>query len=90
MGPNPFFDDRMIVLDGSRRGQPKGVALPLLLDLVGKRALLHDDSVRGATFTEAATLLLNRHVARQPRIRITYRVRRIAPRSSNSCAACRR
>jgi mono/diheme cytochrome c family protein len=58
-GPNPFFDDRMIVLDGSRRGQPKGTAFPLLLDLVDKKALLHDDSVRGANFVEAATLLLN-------------------------------
>lgn len=62
-GPNPFFDDRMIILDGSRRGEPKGTSFPLLMDLVGRRALLHDDSVRpagpGATFEDAAMLLLD-------------------------------
>ncbi|MGH8610530.1 MAG: hypothetical protein ACREYF_00395 [Gammaproteobacteria bacterium] len=58
-GPNPFFDDRMIVLDGSRRGQPKGTSFPLLLDLVGKRSLLHDDSVRGGSFKKAAMRLLD-------------------------------
>lgn len=58
-GPSPFFDDRMIVLDGSRRGEPKGTSFPLLLDLVGKTSLLHDDEVRGSTFEEAADLLLD-------------------------------
>lgn len=58
-GPSPFFDDRMVVLDASRRGEVRGVALPLLLDLVRKTTLLHDDSVAGATFDEAADNLLN-------------------------------
>lgn len=60
-GPSPFFDDRMIVLDATRagRGEVRGVALPLLLDLTRKTALLHDDSVVGATFDEAANLLLD-------------------------------
>lgn len=59
VGPNPFLDDRMIVLDGSRRGEPKGTSFPLLLDLVGKDSLLHDDSVQGESFIDAAMLLLD-------------------------------
>lgn len=58
-GPSPFFDDRMIVLDASRRGEVRGTALPLLLDLGRKTSLLHDDEVRGASFDEAANLLLD-------------------------------
>ena len=58
-GPSPFFDDRMIVLDASRRGDVRGAALPLLLDLTRKTSFLHDDSVSGESFDEAAELLLN-------------------------------
>lgn len=58
-GPSPFFDDRMIVLDASRRGEVRGAALPLLLDLTRKKSFLHDDSVAGDNFDEAADLLLN-------------------------------
>lgn len=60
-GPSPFFDDRMIVLDASRRGEVRGVALPLLLDLDRRATLLHDDSVSGssASFRAAAQALLD-------------------------------
>ena len=39
------FDDPMIVFNASLRGLPRGVALPLLMDLARKPAFLHDDSV---------------------------------------------
>jgi len=60
-GPSPFFDDKMIVVDATRRVPPdvKGNALPLLLDLSRKTTLLHTDEVRGATFKAAADALLN-------------------------------
>ncbi len=58
-GPSPFFDDRTVVLDASLRGEPRGVALPLKLDMARKRSFLHDDSVKGATFDEAMDLLMN-------------------------------
>lgn len=58
-GPSPFFDDRMVVLDASRRGEVRGTSLTLLLDLTRKKSLLHDDSVSGNSFEEAADLLLN-------------------------------
>lgn len=58
-GPNPFFDDRMVVLDGSRRGLAKGTSFPLLMDLAGKSSLLHDDSVQGTNFKDAADKLLD-------------------------------
>jgi mono/diheme cytochrome c family protein len=60
-GPSPLFDDKMIVVDATRRVPPdvKGNALPLLLDLSRKTTLLHTDEVRGATFNAAAEVLLN-------------------------------
>lgn len=60
-GPSPFFDDKMIVVDATRRVPPdvKGNALPLLLDLARRKTLLHTDEVRGATFALAADRLLN-------------------------------
>ena len=60
-GPSPFFDDKMIVVDATRRIPPdvKGNALPLLLDLSRRTTLLHTDEVRGATFKAAAEVLLN-------------------------------
>ncbi len=41
------FDDKMIVVDASDRGDKRGNALPLLLDLDRRTALLHDVSVAG-------------------------------------------
>lgn len=41
------YDDKMIVVDASARGEPRGVALPLLLDLGRKNTFLHDGQVTG-------------------------------------------
>jgi len=41
-----FFDDKMAVVNASLRGEKRGVAMPLLLDLARKPTFLHDDSVR--------------------------------------------
>ena len=41
------FDDKMIVIDASDRGEKRGNALPLLLDLARKEMFLHDASVKG-------------------------------------------
>ncbi|MES1188041.1 MAG: hypothetical protein ABUL60_29760 [Myxococcales bacterium] len=40
-----IFDDKMVIVDASNRNQPRGVALPLLMDLARKPSFLHDDSV---------------------------------------------
>ena len=40
------FDDKLIVVDASNQGQPRGSALPLLMDLARKPVFLHDDSVK--------------------------------------------
>jgi len=39
------FDDKLVIVEASNRDQPRGSALPLLLDLARKPAFLHDDSV---------------------------------------------
>lgn len=39
------FDDKLNIVEASNRGQPRGDALPLLMDLARKPAFLHDDSV---------------------------------------------
>ncbi len=39
------FDDKMVVLDASERGEKRGASVPLLLDLARKPAFLHDNSV---------------------------------------------
>lgn len=44
--PGVFFDDKMAVLNASVRGDIRGVAMPLLLDLARKPSFLHDDTVR--------------------------------------------
>ncbi len=44
------FDDKLIVVEASNRDQPRGDALPLLMDLARKPSFLHDDSV--ATLTD--------------------------------------
>ncbi|HWA74423.1 MAG TPA: hypothetical protein VG937_18890 [Polyangiaceae bacterium] len=40
-----IFDDKLIIVDASNRNQPRGSALPLLLDLARKPNFLHDSSV---------------------------------------------
>jgi len=40
-----IFDDKWIIVDASVRNQPRGSALPLLLDLARKPNFLHDSSV---------------------------------------------
>ncbi len=43
--PGFFFDDKMAVVNASLRGEIRGIALPLLLDLARKPVFLHDDTV---------------------------------------------
>ncbi len=40
------FDDKMVIVDASAHGGPRGNALPLLLDLARTTLFLHDASVR--------------------------------------------
>ena len=42
---NNIFDDKMAVVNASLRGDIRGTAMPLLLDLARKPNFLHDDSV---------------------------------------------
>lgn len=44
--PGFFFDDKMAVVNASIRGDIRGAALPLLLDLARKPVFLHDDTVK--------------------------------------------
>jgi len=43
--PESIFDDKMAVVNASMRGEVRGIAMPLLLDLHHKPNLLHDNSV---------------------------------------------
>ena len=43
--PASIFDDKMAVVNASLRGDIRGIALPLLLDLARKPVFLHDNSV---------------------------------------------
>jgi cytochrome c2 len=43
--PGFTFDDKMAVVNASVRGEVRGLALPLLLDLARKPVFLHDNSV---------------------------------------------
>ena len=43
--PGAIFDDKMAVVNASLRGEKRGIALPLLLDLARKPVFLHDNSV---------------------------------------------
>ncbi|HEY9283178.1 MAG TPA: hypothetical protein VIP46_06965 [Pyrinomonadaceae bacterium] len=43
--PGVFFDDKMAIVNASLRGEIRGIALPLLLDLARKPVFLHDNSV---------------------------------------------
>ena len=40
-----FFDDKLAIVNASLRGEVRGIALPLLLDLARKPVFLHDNSV---------------------------------------------
>ncbi len=42
---NSIFDDKMAIVNASLRGEVRGEALPLLLDLARKPVFLHDNSV---------------------------------------------
>ena len=44
--PGAIFDDKWVVVNASLRGEKRGVAMPLLLDLARKPVFLHDDSVK--------------------------------------------
>lgn len=43
--PGSIFDDKMAIVNASLRGEERGIALPLLLDLARKPVFLHDNSV---------------------------------------------
>ena len=43
--PDSIDDDKMAVVNASARGDKRGLALPLLLDLARKPVFLHDNSV---------------------------------------------
>lgn len=43
--PGAIFDDKMAVVNASVRGDIRGIAMPLLLDLARKPVFLHDNSV---------------------------------------------
>ena len=43
--PGNLFDDKWVVVNASLRGEKRGVAMPLLLDLARKPVFLHDNSV---------------------------------------------
>lgn len=43
--PGSVFDDKMAVFNASIRGEKRGIAMPLLLDLARKPVFLHDNSV---------------------------------------------
>ena len=56
-----IYDDKLIIADATKRGDPKGIPMPLLLDLARKPLFLHDASVRGLN-----SLLDPRRGAKEP------------------------
>jgi len=54
-----IFDDKMVIIEASNQSQPRGDALPLLLDLARKPVFLHDNEVTGPTPEAALTSLLD-------------------------------
>jgi hypothetical protein len=54
-----IFDDKLIITEPSNYGQPRGDALPSLVDLARKPSFLHDDEVTGTTPTAALSTLLD-------------------------------
>lgn len=58
-GPHPSYDNSLVVLDASVRGEVRGLAKPLLLGLDSKNRFLHDGSVAGVDTSEALDRLLD-------------------------------
>lgn len=58
-GPAPSYDDSVVVLDASVRGEQRGQAKPLLLGLNTKLNYLHDGSVGGDSPAVGLEALLN-------------------------------
>ncbi|MBM7335268.1 hypothetical protein [Alloalcanivorax marinus] len=58
-GPAPSYDDSVVVLDASVRGEVRGEAKPLLLGLNTKLNYLHDGSVGGDSPAVGLEALLN-------------------------------
>ena len=56
-----IYDDKLVISDATKRGDPKGIPMPLLLDLARKPLFLHDASVRGLN-----SLLDPRRGAKEP------------------------
>lgn len=54
-----IFDDKLVITDASNQGQPRGDALPLLMDLARKPVFLHDDSVRADSPAASLSKLLD-------------------------------
>jgi hypothetical protein len=56
-----IFDDKLIITEASNYQQPRGDALPLLMDLARKPSFLHDDEVKAASGlpTDSLSLLLD-------------------------------
>ncbi|HTS26063.1 MAG TPA: IPT/TIG domain-containing protein [Bryobacteraceae bacterium] len=58
-GASPIYDNRLVVIDASPIGGPRGYALPLKLDLARRTSLLHDDEIVGTSFDDAADTMMN-------------------------------
>ncbi len=58
-GPGPSYDNELVVINASLRGQPAGLASPLLLGLDGRTDFLHDGSVERASTSESLQWLLD-------------------------------
>ena len=54
-----IYDDKFVITEASNYMQPRGVGLPLLMDLANKRSFLHDDEVVGTDSTDALGKLLD-------------------------------
>jgi cytochrome c2 len=54
-----IFDDKLIFTEASNHGQPRGSALPLLMDLARKPAFLHDDEVAATNPSDSLGLLMD-------------------------------
>ena len=54
-----IFDDKLIITEASNYKQPRGDALPLLMDLGRKPSFLHDDEVIATTPSGALSLLMD-------------------------------
>lgn len=58
-GPSPSYDNEVVVVNASLRGEKVGYAQPLLLGLDGRKDFLHDGSVEGRDTLEALRLLMD-------------------------------